>query len=837
VDYRRRASTLSETAAWGDGQVNLTGDGDPERVASGNVSANIFSTLGVAPLLGRTFTATEDLPNGPNLVVLSHSLWSRRYAADPDIAGRTIQINGRGYEVTGVMPPDFVLPTDYQNPSPTQLWLPLQMDPASMDHGSHGFYAAARLKPGATVQQAAEELHGIAGAMTNEGLYPRPMQFDTVVLSLEDEVVGSVRRAIWLLFGAVAFLLLIACANVANLLLARAEGRQREIAVRAALGASGLRVMRQLLTESLVLTGLATVLGLALAFAGVRFVAWWNPASVPRVAGVRLDLTVLFFTALVAVITSIAFSLAPALRALHVDLTESLKDGAQGASSGGARQRFRSGLVVVEMALAVVCWSARASMLRSLWSLQHVPLGFDPSRVLTMRLSLPQSSYGTPEQVVDFFSRLLDDVRAFRVSPAAGAVRALPLASTIGDFGLRIEGYTPTPGTGAKGDWQIATPGYLESIGERVVRGRPIAADDKSDTMLVGPDQRGDGQALLARPRSDRRPLQDWRRRRRPAVGHRRRDCRQRPSQRHHRRGQGEVLRAAHAVAQVDRQSDPRHDPGGESRNPIRARWRVRSGRPSVHSIPTCRSPTSGRWTMWWRQRCRRHVSRACCSECLPGSRSCCRRSASTVCSRMSSVRRTREIGIRVAIGAGRAQVLKLVLASGIGLALLGIGIGLAAAAALSKLTSTLLHDVRPLDPATFASRRRRADRGRDCGQPRSRMARDPGGSGQGVESRIISGLGARGSESGGIRRQRAAWICPLILVTAASLAPSPEPPAPSTVRSHRSWIVLFTPRFFVMCGFTFTVFLSAFQLLPRRRSTSSIWAARPSRPVSSWGS
>jgi putative ABC transport system permease protein len=150
LDYRRRASTLSEVAAWGDGQVNLTGDGDPERVAAGNVSANIFSTLGVAPLLGRTFTATEDLPQGPNLVILSHALWSRRYAADPNILGRTIQINGRGYEVTGVMPPEFVLPTDYQNPSPTQLWLPLQMDPASMDHGSHGLYAAARLKAGAT---------------------------------------------------------------------------------------------------------------------------------------------------------------------------------------------------------------------------------------------------------------------------------------------------------------------------------------------------------------------------------------------------------------------------------------------------------------------------------------------------------------------------------------------------------------------------------------------------------------------------------------------------------------------------------------------------------------
>ena len=412
-------------------------------------------------------------------------MWSRRYAADPGIVGRTIQINGDAYEVTGVMPPGFVLPTDYQNPEPSQLWLPQQMDPASMDHGSHGLYAVGRLKPGATVEQAADELHGIAVAMTNEGLYPKQMQFDTVVLSLTDEVVGSVRRAIWLLFGAVAFLLLIACANVANLLLARAEGRQREIAVRAALGASGFRVMRQLFTESLVLTGIATAVGLALAFAGVRFVGWWNPASIPRVAEVTVDLRVLLFTAAVAVFTSLAFSLAPAVRALRVDLTDSLKDGAQGASSGGGRQRFRHALVIVEMALAVVLLVGAGLMLRSLWALQRVQLGFDPSQVLTMRLSLPQASYQTPEQVVDFYNRLLDRVRAIPGVRVAGAVRALPLGSTIGDFGLRVEGFTPTPGTGAKGDWQIATPGYLEAMGERVIRGRGITADDKTDTMLV----------------------------------------------------------------------------------------------------------------------------------------------------------------------------------------------------------------------------------------------------------------------------------------------------------------------------------------------------------------
>jgi len=702
VDYRRRAQTLESVAAWGDGQVNLTGDGDPERVAAGNVTANLFSTLGVAPLIGRTFTAAEDVPNGPTVVVLGHALWSRRYAADPAIVGRTVQINGRAYEVTGVMPADFVLPTDYRNPQPSQLWVPLQMDPASMDHGSHGLFAAARLKPGATVAQAVEELHGIARAMTDEGLYPRPMQFDTVVLSLTDEVVGSVRRAIWLLFGAVAFLLLIACANVANLLLARAEGRQREIAVRAALGASGLRVLRQLLTESVVLAGAAAVVGLALAYAGVRLVAWWHPASVPRVAGVTLDLSVLLFTAAIAIATSIVFSLAPALRAVHVDLTESLKDGAQGASSGGARQRFRSALVVVEMALAVVLLVGAGLMPRSLWSLQRVQLGFDPSRVLTMRLSLPAASYQTSEQVVAFYDRLLDNVRGLPGVVSAGAVRSLPLGSTIGDFGLRVEGYTPAPGTGAKGDWQIATPGYLESIGERIVRGRPIASDDKSDTMLVGLIN----EEMARLYWNGRDPIGG-----RMMIG----GGAERPwvtvvgivgNVRHNgitdvikekfyiphtqwHKSLGNPIRSMSLV--VKTHGDPNALAG-----PVRQAVRALDPALPVADIRTMDDVVAAT------------LSAPRFTGMLLGvfAGLALALSAIGIYGVLSYVvsRRTREIGIRVAIGADRGQVLRLVLSSGGGLSLVGIAIGLVVAASLSRLMTTLLHDVEPGDPATFVA-------------------------------------------------------------------------------------------------------------------------------------
>jgi predicted permease len=702
VDYRRRSQTLSEVAAWNDGQVNLTGDGEPERIAAGSVTANTFSTLGVSPLYGRVFTAAEDVPNGPRLVVLGHALWSRRYAGDQGIVGRSIQINGQPYEVTGIMPPAFLLPTDFQNPEPTQLWMPQQMDPASMDHGSHGLYAAGRLKPGATVRQAADELRVIARAMTAEGLYPVQMQFDTVVLSLTDEVVGSVRRGIWLLFGAVAFLLLIACANVANLLLARAEGRQREIAVRAALGASGARVVRQLLTESLVLTAVASAAGLALAYGSVRFVAWWNPASVPRVAGVTVDLQVLLFTAIVALVTSVAFGLAPAARALRVDLTESLKDGSQGASSGGARQRFRNVLVVAEMALAVVLLVGAGLMLRSLWSLQRVQLGFDPSRVLTMRLSLPNASYQSPEQVVEFYSRLIDRVRQVPGVRTAGAVRALPLGSTIGDFGLRVEGYTPPPGTSAKGDWQIATDGYLEAMGERLLRGRTIAASDRTDTMAV---------ALI----NEEMARRYWSGR--DALGGRFRIG-----------GGGDTPRPWVTVVGIV--ADVRHngitEVAKEKFYVPHTQWHKSTGNPIRGMTLIVKGEQDPRGLASPIRQLIREMDASLpvanvrmMDDVVAATMSAPRftgmllgvfaglalaLSAIGIYGVLSYVvsRRTREIGIRVAIGAGRGQVLRLVLGSGAGLALIGVAVGLAIAASLSRLMTTLLHDVTPGDPATY---------------------------------------------------------------------------------------------------------------------------------------
>ncbi|HXW06611.1 MAG TPA: ABC transporter permease [Vicinamibacterales bacterium] len=702
VDYRRRSRTLEEIAAWGDGQVNLTGDGEPERVSAANVTSNLFSTLGVAPLVGRTFTAAEDLPEGPDLVLLGFGLWNRRYAADPSIVGRTILINGRPFEVVGVMSPGFVLPTDFGNPEPTQLWMPLQMDPASTDHGSHGLYAAGRLKPGATVAQAAQELQSIADAMTGEGLYPRQMQFGTVVLSLTDEVVGTVRRSLLLLFGAVAFLLLIACANVANLLLARAEARQRELAVRSALGAGRLRVLRQLLTENLVLTVISALAGLALAFAGVRLVAWWNPASIPRVSGVTLDLKVLAFTAGVALLTSVLFGLAPALRALRADLTDSLKDRGQNASTGSGRQRFRNALVVVEMALAVVLLVGAGLMLRSLWSLQRVPLGFEPSGVLTMRVALPAASYPQSEQVVGFFQRLVDEIRQLPGVQRAGAARLLPLGSTIGDTGLMVEGYDPPPGTNAKGDWQIVTDGYLEAIGERVIRGRTFTAADTTGSMLVGLINEemarrywSGRDPIGGRFRIGGNPNRPW-----VTVVGIVADVRHNgvtepikekyyvPHTQWHE-SVGNPIRAMSLVVKTS--TDPLTLVG-----PVRARIRALDPNLPVAQVRTMTDVVGAT------------MSTPRFTGVLLGAFAAMALMLSAVgiygvLSYLVS-RRMREIGIRVAIGAGRGHILSLVLRSGLGLAVAGVAMGLAVAAVAARTMSSLLHEVSPLDPVTFAA-------------------------------------------------------------------------------------------------------------------------------------
>jgi putative ABC transport system permease protein len=702
--YRRETHTLDAVAAWSDGQVNLTGDGDPERVAFGAVTANLFAVLGASPIKGRAFTTQEDVANGPRVAMIGAGLWQRRYGGDPNIVGRAVQINGAAYEVVGVMPLDFVLPTDFRNPAPTQLWIPAQWDAASTNHGSHGYYAAARLKPGVTVAQARDDLHALAQDWTRRGLYPPQMQFDTVVLTLQDEAVGRVRRTMWLLFGAVGFLLVIACANVANLLLVRAEARQREIAVRSALGAGAARMVRQLLTEGLVLALASAAAGLMLATIGVRALAAWNPADIPRVAGASIDWRVLLFTAAIAVATTVLFSVAPAVRLLRADVSESMKEGSSNATVGGGRRRFNAALVVAQMALSLVLLVGAGLTLRTLWSLQRIDLGFNPAGVLTMRIALPQASYPDPAQVVGFFARLTGELRGVPGVRAAGAARSLPLGSTIGDFGLRVDGYVPPPGTGAKGDWQIVTAGYIEAMGEQIVRGRAIEASDTSDSQLVGLIN----EEMARRYWAGRDPIGGRFRigggsADRPwvtvvgivkGVRHNGLDTVVKEkfyiphTQWHRSLGNANLIRAMTIVARTDGRPETLAAP---------IRDVIRRADPNL-PVADVRTMTDVVGTAMSAPRFTSVLLSIFGALALT-------LSGIGIYGVLSYVfsRRTREIGIRIAIGAGRPALLRMVLASGLSLAVAGIVAGLLLAAGTTRLLRGLLHGVTPADPATFA--------------------------------------------------------------------------------------------------------------------------------------
>jgi putative ABC transport system permease protein len=702
-DLRRESRALSAIGAWDVGSVNLTGDSAPERLSAGNVTANLFALLGVKPARGRLFTSRDDLPNGPRVAIISYPLWQRRYAADPDIVGRSIAIDGRSYDVVGVMPAGFVLPTDYESATPTMLWLPAQWDAASTDHGSHGFYAAARVADSVSVEQARDEVHAIAERWIDRGLYPRQMQFDMFVLPLKADVLGAVRRAMWLVFGAVGFLLLIACVNVANLLLARGEARQREMAARVALGASRGRLVRQMLTEGAVLAGASGVAGLLLASATLRLIAWWNPAGIPRLEQAAIDGRVLVFTAGIALLTTIVFSLAPAARIFRASLTDAIKQGNANATVGAARQRFRSALIVVQMALAVVLLVGAGLMLRTVWSLQHIDLGFNPSGVLTMSVSLPRATYDD-RHVVEFYTRLVEEVKALPGVRAAGAARALPLASTIGDFGLLVDGYVPPPGTNAKGDWQIATAGYVEAMGEQIVRGRTIVPTDTPTSQLV---------ALI----NDEMARKYWPGR--DALGGRFRigGSAGRPwvtvvgivkSVRHN--GVAGIVKEKFYVPHTQWAASV-----GSTNNFRSMTLVVRTDADPSSLTPVIRDtvsrldpdiPIANVRTM------DDVVAAALSTPRFTGSLLGTFAGLAVVLSAVGIYgllsflvsRRTREIGIRVAIGADRRRVLSMVMRNAATLAFTGVAIGTAAALLLARLLAGLLHGVTPQDPLTLAA-------------------------------------------------------------------------------------------------------------------------------------
>jgi predicted permease len=706
MDYRRLVPSLESVAAWDAGEANLTGGGsEPVRVGTAAVTANTFTTLGARPLLGRGFTEEEDRPGGAPVAVLGFGLWQSRYAGDPGAVGGLVELDGVSRRIVGVMPRGFALPTDYTVSAvePSQLWTPIQFDPKDLSHGNHGYYAAATLARGATAARATAELQALAANLTRQGVYPKEMGFTAFAVPVETEIRGPARRALVLVFGAVLFLLLMACANVANLLLARAEGRQREISVRAAIGAGKARLTRQLLTESFVLAAAGAVLGLVIAWAGVRVIASRGAAGLPALSPLGLEPRMLLFAGALSILTTFLFGFAPVVQTLRLNLAGSLKDGAPGSSSGLKRQGLRGVLAAAQMGLAVLLLLGAGLMLRSLDALLHVDLGFEPQHVLTLQVRPPEATYPKPEAVVAFDRAMLERVRAIPGVRAAGLIRSLPLAAEIGDWGLAIEGYVPPPGTHAKGDWQVASDGAFEALGERLVEGRTLEASDTADAQPVvlvnetlartyWPGQDPIGRRLRMGSNSQR----PW-----MAVVGLVRDERHNgvtaavkekfyvPYAQFPKARGGDAARGMTLVVRAV--GDPMALVG-----PIRAE--VRRLDPSLPvANPRLMTDVVDASLATPRLTGELFSIFAGLALLLAGV------GVAGVLSYLVS-RRRREIGIRLALGASRTNVLGLVVRRGVAYAGLGIGAGTVAALFLTRVLEGMLYGVAPRDPATFAA-------------------------------------------------------------------------------------------------------------------------------------
>ncbi len=459
----------------------LTGGQLPERVDTASISPSAFGLLGVEAALGRTFSPDEGQPGRNRVVVLSHGLWQRRFGGDQGILGKAVILDGNSYTIAGVMPPEFRLLD-----TPSELWIPYSLDASELSQrGFHTLRAIGHLKPGVSLDQAQSEMRSIASrieqqnAETNAG-------WSAKVVPLRDQMVGDISTTLWTLLAAVVFVLLIACVNVANLLLARAGSREKEIALRAALGANPARLARQLLTESILLALAGGLLGLLLATWSISILRQLGPATLPRLKEITIDWRVLGFTLLVSFITGIVFGLAPALASMRSDLNSILRSSGRGTTGSRARARLRNALVVCEMAACVVLLTGAGLLIRSFARLQSVNPGFQPDHVLTMQLSLPETRY-SGLKVGLFYSQLVERLQALPGVRSAGIARKVPLSSGA-DASLNfivenrpVEASAEQP----RAKYRAVSAGYFEALGIPLIRGRYFDRTDGQKTPGV----------------------------------------------------------------------------------------------------------------------------------------------------------------------------------------------------------------------------------------------------------------------------------------------------------------------------------------------------------------
>jgi putative ABC transport system permease protein len=697
ADWRAENHVFEDVTTYGDWRPLLSeGAGDPERLPAAQVGDGFFKVMRGQPLLGRTFLPEEQEEGKDSIVVLGYGLWQRRFGGDPSVVGKSINLSGRPHTVVGVMPQDFTsLPAGLLEAS-AELYRPVAEPPQETERGSRHLRAIARLKDGVSLEQAQSEMSLIASRIAAE--HPAEnTNYGVRLVSLREDLVGKLRPALLMLFGAVAFVLLIACANVGNLLLARSSSRQREIAIRAALGAGRARIVRQLLTESVLLAVVGGCLGLLAATWGTSLIEGIGAQLIPWLGHIETDARILAFTLAMSVVTGVVFGLAPAWRASRPDLNESLKEGAR-SGAGASRSRMRNALVVAEVALSLVLLVCAGLLVKSVMRLRGVDAGFKPDHLATMNVWLPSVKYPKGADRHNFYSRLVERVEALPGVEAAGVTTVLPVAGNFDGRTVELEGRSYGAGERSEVENYAVSPDYLRAMSIRLLRGRLLTDGDTADSQPVALVSEtmarrlwGDVDPLGKRIRyytSDPKIESPWR----TVVG---------------------------VVADVRLRS---LDAGGgmgfyvpEAQTPNSAMTlAVRTAGEPAGIVPAVRGEirsidkdlavfnvkTMDEWvgeSILLRRFSMMMLGAFAGLALLLASVGIYGVISYTIS------QRTHEIGVRMALGAQPADILRMVVRQGMGLTLLGVALGLLGALALTRVMSGLLFEVSPTDPAIFA--------------------------------------------------------------------------------------------------------------------------------------
>ena len=693
-DWREQNRAFEDIAAFYPDEFTLVGSGDPEQIGGARVSAGTFALLGIHPALGRGFLPEEDRPGGPRAVVLSDSLWKRRFAGSRDIIGSAIRLDGANYTVVGVMPPGFNYPPAiaFQGTAPAinaELWAPLEITP-NQGRGAHFMRAIGRIKQGITFQQAQDDLAAVAAGMAEQ--YPDSNRTWSVALvPLVRQITGQVRSALLLLLASVGFVLLIACTNVANLILAREMSRQKEIATRAALGAGRLRLARQLITENLLLSFIGGALGVALAYWGVNLLVSVSPGNIPRLDEVAMDVRVVGVALGISTLTALLFGLVPAVRMSNPNLFTWLR----GRGSSSNSHRLQNMLVIGEVALSLVLLIGAGLLFRSFMNLRAVDPGFSSEDTLVFRLSLPAQRYGERYQRVQFGQALLDRLNALQVVRSAGFADSIPLADDRQGTSIHVEGTAlPTDGRFEGVNFTFVSSGYFPAMGMPLLSGRDFTESDTDQSNLVAIVDQGLAERFFAGQNPIGRRIHLG-----FAGAYTYREIVGIVADVHHEElGGAATVNAYVPILQVPwplpmafaLRTSERSNLVGEVRDVVRSM----DPELPIYDVQTLDDVVSD------------SVASPRFSAILLGgfAAGALLLSAVGIYGVISfSVRqRVREIGIRVAMGAENSDVFRLVVVRGMALAGAGVGIGLAGALMLTRFLSNQLYGVGSADPATF---------------------------------------------------------------------------------------------------------------------------------------